>query len=60
MHELIATIATIVATGAGLAGLIIARWNRLDDRLRAVETGLAELRGALFHGNVRSTPDPDR
>ncbi len=58
MLELIITLCTIVATGLALAGLIVARWNKLDDRLRTVETGLAELRGALIHGNIRPKSKP--
>ena len=56
--ELIITLCTIIATGLALAGLIVARWNKLDDRLRTVETGLAELRGALIHGNIRAKSKP--
>ena len=58
MLELIITLCTIVATGLALAGLIVARWNKLDDRLRTVETGLAELRGVLIHGNIRPKSKP--
>ena len=58
MLELIITLCTIVATGLALAGLIVARWNKLGDRLRTVETGLAELRGALIHGNIRPKSKP--
>ena len=56
--ELIITLCTIVATGLALAGLIVARWNKLDDRLRTVEMGLAELRGVLIHGNIRPKSKP--
>ena len=58
MLEFIITLCTIVATGLALAGLIVARWNKLDDRLRTVETGLAELRGALIRGNIRPKSKP--
>ena len=58
MLDLIITLCTIVATGLALARLIVARWNKLDDRLRTVETGLAELREALIHGNIRPNSKP--
>ena len=58
MLELIITLCPIVATGLALAGLIVAKSNKFEDRLRTLETGLAELRGALNHGNIRPESKP--